>query len=303
MKNIYLSCLLLFSISINAQTDTDAIMMPKNIFCVGTVYQYSSWNHYWEGVFKRDNLNLGTVSTQGVTVMGNYGITDKVNLLVSIPYLETKATAGTMQGQKGIQDLSLAVKYIPISRSIGKASYSILVLGGFSIPVSNYTADYLPLSIGLQSKTATLRLMGDIQVQHFFGSISSSYSKRATITIDRNAYLTSEILYTNKVDMPDAINLNVRVGYRSTRLIAELVIDNWVSQSGGFDITKNNMPFPSNSMNALKIGIHTKYTFKQIPELAIVSGYNSTAAGRNIGQTNSVYAGLFYAVNFKKEKN
>jgi hypothetical protein len=45
-------------------------------------------------------------------------------------------------------------------------------------------------------------------------------------------------MYTNKVDMPDAINLNARVGYRSTRLITELVLDNWVTQSGGFDITK-----------------------------------------------------------------
>jgi hypothetical protein len=54
-------------------------------------------------------------------------------------------------------------------------------------------------------------------------------------------------------------------------------------------------------MNALKIGAHTKYTFKRIPELAIVSGFNRTATGRNVGQTNSVYAGLFYAVNLKKK--
>jgi hypothetical protein len=39
-------------------------------------------------------------------------------------------------------------------------------------------------------------------------------------------------------------------------------------------------------MNALKIGAHTKYTFKRIPELAIVSGFNRTATGRNVGQTN-----------------
>jgi hypothetical protein len=285
----------------NAQTDIDAIMMPKNIFCFGTVYQYASWNKYWEGTFKRENLNLGTVSTQGLTVMGNYGINNKINFLFSIPYLETKASAGTMQGQKGIQDLSLAVKYVPISSSIGKATYSILVVGAVSMPATNYSADYLPLSIGLQSKTATLRLMGDIQIKHFFSTISGSYSKRANITIDRNSYLTNEMHYTNKVDMPDAINLNARVGYRSTRLITELVLDNWVTQSGGFDITKNNMPFPSNTMNALKIGAHTKYTFKRIPELAIVSGFNRTATGRNVGQTNSVYAGLFYAVNFKKE--
>jgi hypothetical protein len=34
------------------------------------------------------------------------------------------------------------------------------------MPATNYSAD-LPLSIGLQSKTATLRLMGDIQINIF----------------------------------------------------------------------------------------------------------------------------------------
>jgi hypothetical protein len=33
-------------------TDIDAIMMPKKSFCIGTVYQYNSWNHYWEGTLK-----------------------------------------------------------------------------------------------------------------------------------------------------------------------------------------------------------------------------------------------------------
>ncbi|MDG2430873.1 MAG: hypothetical protein P8M54_00230, partial [Flavobacterium sp.] len=165
------------------------------------------------------------------------------------------------------------------------------------------TADYLPLSLGLQSQTGTIRLMGDLKINHFFSTISSSYSKRANSTIDRNTYYTTSMHYTNKVNMPDLINLNVRAGYRSNRLIAELTIDNSVTQSGGFDITVNNMPFPSNKMNAFKIGAHSKYTFKNIPQLAIVSGCNSTVAGRNVGKTTTFYAGLFYAVNFKKEND
>ena len=50
--------------SASAQTDMDAIMMNKKQFCQGLTYDYSSWDHYWEGTFKRDNENLGTVSTQ-----------------------------------------------------------------------------------------------------------------------------------------------------------------------------------------------------------------------------------------------
>lgn len=283
----------------SAQTDIDAIMMSKNNFCVGAVYQYSSWDEYWEGTFKRENLNLGTVSAQGAAVMGNYGITDKLNVLFSVPYVQTKASAGTMQGQKGMQDLALTVKYMPLEKTVDNVTYSIYALGSYSMPTTDYTADYLPLSIGLQSKTAYLRLMGDVQVDEFFTTLSFAYIKRANITIDRNSYLADEVHYTNEVDMPDAINFNLRLGYRSDRLIAEAVIDNWTTQSGGFDITKNNMPFPSNTMNAWKIGFNAKYTLKQIPELAIVGGYNVVTEGRNVGKAASLYGGIFYVIKFK----
>lgn len=301
MKKIYINCLILLPLFMCAQTEIDGIMMSKNNFCVGAVYQNSSWSEYWEGSFKRENLNLGTVSTKSVAVMGNYGVSDKLNLILSLPYVQTNASAGTLKGQKGIQDFSVTLKYMPLEKTIGKSTYSVYALGGFSTPVSDYTADYLPLSLGLKSKTATLRLMGDYQRGNFFSTISGAYLKRANITIERNSYLINNVHYiSNEVDMPDVISVNFRAGYRSNRLIAEFVIDNWVTQTGGFDITKNNMPFPSNAMNALKYGVNSKYTFKKIPELSLVGGYNYVAEGRNVGKSNTVYGGIFYIINFKK---
>lgn len=142
--------------------------------------------------------------------------------------------------------------------------------------------------------------MGDYQRGRFFSTVSGAYVKRANITIDRNSYYTNEIHYTNEVDMPDAISVNFRIGYRSNRLIAEAVVDNWVTQSGGFDITTNNMPFPSNTMNALKVGVNSKYTLKKIPALSIIGGCNFVTEGRNVGQSNTFYGGLFYILNLKK---
>ncbi|WP_369765992.1 transporter [Flavobacterium sp. WC2429] len=300
MKKTILCCFLLTAFLTNAQTDTDAIMMGKQNFCVGSIYQYSSWKQYWEGSIKRDNLNMGTVSTKSISMMGNYGISDNLNVLFSLPYVQTNASAGTMSGQNGIQDLSLTLKYMTIEKNIGNGIFSLYVIGGFSTPVSNYTPDYLPLSIGLHTKTGQIRLMGDYQIGKLFTTISGTYIKRGNASLDRNTYLTDEIHYTNKVDMPDAIAVNFRFGYRSSRLIAEAVLDNWVTQSGGFDITKNNMPFISNTMNTLKYGFNSKYTFKNLPELSIVSGCNFVISGRNVGQSNTVYGGLFYILNLKK---
>ncbi|MHC0442564.1 hypothetical protein [Flavobacterium sp. 3-210] len=301
MKKIYLCCLFIIPLMMNAQTDIDALMMNKNNFCFGAVYQYSSWDKYWEGTFKRENRNLGTVSAQGPAFMGDYGILDKLNFLVSLPYVETKATAGTMKGQKGMQDLTMTLKYMPMKKKIGSVTYSVLALASYSLPTSDYVADYLPLSIGMRSNTGTFRLMGDVQYQHFFATFSAAYLKRGNITIDRNSYLDDEIHYTNEVNMPDVINVNLRLGYRSSRLIAEAVLDNSVTQSGGFDITKNNMPFPSNTMNAFKLGLNGKYTVIKQPELAIVGGYNVVTEGRNVGEATSFYGGIFYLINFNKK--
>lgn len=301
MKNVILSCFLLVSIYSNAQTEIDAIMMSKNRFCTGAIYQYSNWDKYWEGVNKRENLNMGAVSTQSLGVMGNYGITDKLNVLFNIPYVKTNASTGTMKGQEGFQDLLLTLKYMPFEKKIKNNTYSLYTIGSYSVPVSDYAVDYLPLSLGLGSQAATFRLMGDFQRGNFFATLSGAYLFRSNSTIERNSYFTTEMHYTDEVDLPNLININARAGYRSNRLIAEVIIDNSVTQSGGFDITLNNMPFPSNTMNALRLGTNIKYTLKKMPELAFIGGSNYVLKGRNVGQSTTFYGGAFYVINFNKK--
>lgn len=299
MKNIVQLCLLLTTLATKAQTDTDALMMSKNNLCIGAVYQNSNWKEYWEGTFKRENLNMGKVSTASIGLMGNYGITDKLNFIFSVPYVQTKTSEGSMKGQKGFQDVSLTAKYMPLEINDGANFYSLYLFGSYTMPISNYTADYLPLSIGLESKTITTRIMADMQRGNLFTTLSGAYVKRFNINIDRDSYITNELHFTNEVNMPDVILINFRFGYRSERLIAEATFDNMVTQAGGFDITKNNMPFPSNTMNAIKLGTNFKYTLQSLPNLSIIGGYNYVTKGRNLGASNAFYGGVFYIVNFK----
>jgi len=299
---IAVSCLALMHVPAAAQTDIDGIMMTKNNFCSGLMYSYSSWTNYWEGKLKRENLNLGRVSTQMIGVMGNYGITDKLNVLFSVPYVSTKASAGTLHGMEGVQDLSLYVKWMPIEKKIGKGDFSAYAIGGYSFPLTNYVADYLPLSIGLRSRHIYLRALADYQVGRFFVTGSGTYVQRSNITIDRTSYYTTEAHLTNKVDMPDAASFNFRAGYRFGGVIAEAVLDNWTTL-GGFDITRNNMPFPSNEMNATRLGVNFKYEIPAIRGLSVTGGGNYTIAGRNMGQATSVNGGIFYILNFNGKKS
>ncbi len=284
-----------------AQTDIDGLMMQKNFFCVGPTAGYSSFKNYWEGTLKRDNLNMGRVSATNFMIMGNYGITNRLNVLFGLPYIKTKASAGQMAGQKGLQDLSLWVKWVGYEKHIAKGDLQAIIIGGYSTPVSNYSPDILPLSIGLHSRAATIRLMADYQRGHWFGTASYSYVARNNVKLDRYTYYTTEMHYSNEVRMPDASQWNFRAGYRSEVLIAELVFNKWTTL-GGFDIPRNGMPFVSNKMNATSIGINAKYE-TPLNGLSVVANGSTTLAGRNVGQSSGFNAGIFYIFDLSRKKN
>ncbi len=301
MKPLYKFLTLLLMSSINfvawAQTDVDAITMGKNSFCTGFVYTNSSWTNYWEGTNKRDNPNLGKVSTQSVSYMGNYGITKKLNVIVSLPYVKTRASAGYMRGLDGVQDANLWAKYQLIKKNIGHGTFLLFTVGGLTIPTNKYVTDYLPLSIGLGSTNASLRIIADYQINNWFATTSLTHVLRSNIKLDRNSYYTTTLHNTNEVAMPNATQVNVRAGYRSPRLIAEAVFNNWTTL-GGFDITKNNMPFPSNRMNATTAGVNFKYNLTKVEKVSVTGGTNYVLAGRNVGQSTTFYGGIFLLMDF-----
>lgn len=300
-------------VTANGQTDLDAIMMGKRQLCIGPMYSYSSWKNYWEGQLKRQNLNMGTVSTQAISLMGAYGVSDKLNVLFGAPYIKTKASAGTLHGMKGIQDLNLFIKWMPIEKQLGKGTFSLYTIGGISAPLTNYTPDFLPLSIGLRSKTASARLMLDYEMNNIFATVSGTYVARDNIKIDRNSYYTDHLILSDEVEMPDASNFNFRIGYRSSKLIAEAVVNKWTTL-GGFDMNQsrfdsaasypnNNMPFPSNRMNATTAGFNVKYVVTNDHALSIVAGGNTTITGRNVGKSTAYYGSIFYIIEIGKKPN
>jgi hypothetical protein len=282
-----------------AQTDIDGLMMQKKFFCVGPTAGYSSFKNYWEGTLKRDNLNMGRVSTTNFMIMGNYGITRRLNILFGLPYIKTKASAGQMAGQKGLQDLSLWLKWVGYEKHLFKGDLQLMLIGGYSTPVSNYSPDILPLSLGLHSRTATTRFMLDYQRGHWFGTVSYSYNFRDNVKLDRYTYYTTEMHYSNEVRMPDASQWNFRAGYRSEVIIAEAILNKWTTL-GGFDIPRNGSPFVSNKMDATSIGINLKYE-TPLDGLSVVANGSTVLAGRNVGQSTGFNAGIFYIFDFGRK--
>lgn len=296
-----LACVVCFQ-SASAQTENDALMIPKNYFCAAGIYTHNSWDKYWEGTFKRENLNLGTISSNVYAVGGNYGLSNRINVLFMIPYVVSNASAGTLRGQRGVQDINLAVKWLAVKQELGTGLLSLHAIASGVIPVGNYQADYLPLAIGMQSKSIALRGLLNYQVGRFFVAGSGQYVRKDNITIDRDSYYTTEMHYTNQVAMPNATNFLVSAGYRSLQFNAEATLTKY-NTIGGFDITKNNMPFPSNNMDATMAGAIFKYSFQKIAGLELTAGGNYVLKGRNVGQNTSLFGGVYYVFSVKKDKS
>lgn len=286
--------------NVSAQTDADGIMMGKNLFCGGIMAATSSWNQYWEGPLLRSNANLGSVKTLMIGPMGSWGVTKNLNIIFSLPYVQTRTTAGTLTGLNGFQDLTLTAKYRLYRIKKNKSAFSVFGIAGVSTPVQNYVKDLLPVSIGLGTKNFTMRAMLDYQYSDWFVTASASYIARSNIYIDRTAYYTTRMIYSNEVAMPDASYNNIRMGFRNKEIVAEAVADIWTTW-GGFDITRNNMPFPSNQMNQTRIGFNAKYEPIRWKGISLTTAFYHTLEGRNMGKANFFQFGFFYIFNFSKK--
>jgi hypothetical protein len=283
------------------QTLTDGLMMSRKNLCTGFLYGHDQWDHYWEGSLKRDNLNIGTLKTQSVMWVGSYGLTDKINIIAMLPYVWTQASMGTLREMKGVQDLTVGVKYNFFQHELTGGTFNTFGVLSLTTPVSDYTPDFFPLSIGMHSKNISYRLTTNYQFDWgLYVNSTCAYTWRSNVTLDRPSYFTQgELHLTNEVQMPNVFDFTVNVGYKEGPIQADL---NYTQQNtlGGGDIRRQDMPFVSNRMNFSKVGALIMYYLPKPKNLAVRASYNIVVEGRNVGQTQSLMAGALYTFHFSK---
>jgi len=291
------------SASVCAQTLTDGLMMPKKTLCTGFMYTHDSWTDYWEGELKRDNGNVGKVTTQSLMWMGTYGITSKINVIAMLPYIKTKASMGTLSGMEGVQDLSIGVKYNFFGRKFEKSAFHTFAVLNFSTPLSDYSPDFFPLGLGTQTTNISYRLTAYYKIeQGWFINASAGYTWRSNTTLDRPSYFDGNEFYnSDEVKMPNIFDVFVSMGYIKNGLQAEL---NYIQSNtlGGGDIRRQDMPFVSNRMNAIRVGATVMYYLPKPKGLAVRGSAAYTVDGRNMGQSQTFMGGLMYTIQFNKNQ-
>lgn len=280
---------------LQAQTIDDGVMLERKTLFAGNLYAYESWDRYWEGTLERDNGNIGTITTRTNTLFANYGVTDRLNVLAMVPYVWTRPSQGVLQGMQGFQDITFAAKYNFLRASSPLGVVRAIAVGSAGIPLTDYTPDYQPLSIGLGSRRVAGRLTVNVQSEPgWFVNGSTAYTWRAQVTLDRPYYFTdNELVFSDEVDMPNVADFVISGGYRQHGLMATFA---WSQQRtlGGGDIRRQDMPFVSNRMNFSKVGGMVMYTLPKLHGLAVQGAYAHTIDGRNVGLASSVTGGLLY---------
>ncbi len=278
------------SYTLAAQSMVDGFMRGKGNLNTAVSYSYESYDQYYIGDSIVTNPNLGTISTKSVGVYLAAGVTDFLDVIVSLPYVRVAPSQGYWQSQRGLQDLSIFVKLRALKKKIGSiGELSIMASGGLSVPISDYIANS-PVAIGHHSTGLDGRLI----VQHrlpfgVFIMAQGGYIKKYNIKLDTEV----------EVSVPDAWDYVAKVGGTYKILYADAWINIREARSGT-DIGQG-VPFPTNAISYTRAGFNLYSSIPWIKQLGVSFGTSFTLSGENIGKATRFSGALIYNVPFFKD--
>ncbi|ADR23591.1 hypothetical protein MATR_25540 [Marivirga tractuosa] len=305
-RSIYLVIIgLFFTSHLNAQTPSDALMMKSNQLCILLDYNYSSFDHYWEGELRRNNETIAMVKRNSIMPMVAVGILDDLNFYAGVPYIKTESTepnGGKFAGTSGFQDLNIAIKYRWLNKQFEKGALAGLATVGFSTPITNYLADYMPYSIGSGAPELSYRVIVEYKNNNdWYFRGAGTYLWRGYAEAERAYYYNNGSYYTPWMDVPNAFSTEFVVGKWLFSNSLQVQVSYFGSKSlSGDDIRPYNPAQPTNRVNMDRIGIFSHYFFSNVTGLGIVAYHNRVVAGRNAAHMNTTGMGLTYYFNYRK---
>lgn len=233
------------------------------------------------------------VHVNSLNLYGTYGLTDKIDAVVSLPYIKStgQAMSGTIdylsnryptQGfsntREGFQDLTAVLKFKSYSREIGSSILDLLGVVSFSTPVSNYqTNTGLGYIIAIGNRATKYTALGVAHLKTASG-----------------VFATGQIGYSLRTgDVPNALIGEAKLGYAGPKNYFEGYASFQESNSGT-DITEigDFGTFTATRVNYVRIGVSG---YRPITNgFGLTLGISTYVAGRNIGKSTGASAGITY---------
>ncbi|RYU76381.1 hypothetical protein [Hymenobacter persicinus] len=235
------------------------------------------------------------VQINSLNLFGTYGITDKIEVVVSLPYIHSEGQADSTviedyrarkpgkdytNTRSGLQDASVYLKFKTYSLEAGENIVDLLGAIGISTPASNYenkTGEEYIIAIG--NRATKLTALGIAQVKTpsgVFFTGQAGYSLRSGL-------------------VPNAFVAETKLGYAGRKLYADAYVAFQESSRSGTDIVQGGFTdfyFPATRVNYTRLGMSL---YRPVAKgLGIVAGASVYVAGRNLGQSKAFSGGLSY---------
>ncbi|GAB3986073.1 hypothetical protein GCM10028807_02700 [Spirosoma daeguense] len=283
---------LVFTRTAQAQGYMDGFMRGARNASLGISASQETYDTYFINKTETRNPNLGTVTTQALTVMGTYGLGYDLDLIVTAPYVRSEASAGYWAKQEGFQDVTAALRWEAYDYKFGKTRLSWLFGLGYSIPMQNYVNDAM-VAIGKGSRNLDGRTILHFKAPNFFITGQYGYIRRGQVSLDRpvNFYDPGQLLPYggSKVNVPDVTELIVQAGIVTKIFNINVWGHRQTPYNKGTDIGPS-IPFPTNAVGFTRVGA-TAY-LRLLKQLGVTATYGTTIDGRNIGKSTQLNAGL-----------
>ena len=237
-----------------------------------------------------DSLYNLPYSAQQFNIFGQYGITDNLDVIGSLPFVFGKS-------ENKFQDLGLHLKYRPVNKSWNNNNWSLIFSSGFTFPASNYEAD-VSGALGRREKKIPFRFINQLKLKNgLFFNITGAYFLRIDkiSNIKLSNYKETEPSF-NIQQPSDHCSIMTRLGWATTHHFVE-VYALYQNTLGGIDYRFGiEQPIQLYEVDFLKVGGTYYYGGKE-NGVALNLSY-VPALRRNIG--NIVFAGVSFVLKYRK---
>jgi hypothetical protein len=290
--NYFRFSLLLVSLTLtgfaSAQSILSGYMNGKGNGTVAVSYTAEKYDNVFLVPADADGVPVfNEVAVNSVSIFGTYGITDKLDIVGSLPYISSTGSAsdavlnelGFENSRSGIQDLSVFLRYNPYTAKIGENNLHFMLGGGVTTPLGGYDVDEgLQSIIAIGNRATTLNGLAIAQFRTpsgIFLTTQAGYSVRSN-------------------DVPNAVLGELRAGYGS----AKFYVDAWYAgqiSTSGVNILGEGFTgfFPATDVSFSRAGLTVFVPV--VSGFGVSAGVSQYLSGRNVGESTGISGAITYS--------
>jgi hypothetical protein len=282
---ILTTSLFFLSSLVHAQSPVNGFMQKKGNGSVVLSHNFESYNTVFLVPEKITGVPIfNKIRINSTSIYGTYGLHDKLNIVLNMPYIQAKGGASDAvlqnlnyrNSQSGFQDISAYLKYQAWAIKTDNIAFNLMGAVGVKTPLGNYTVDE-----GLQSIVS-------------IGNRATSLNALMIGLLRSNSglFASGQVGYCVKNNqVPHAVMSEFKAGLIQPNFYFDVFIANQTSLSGT-DILAEGFQgfFPSTKVNYTRIGLNVFAPIYR--QFGLCAGSSTYIDGRNLGQSTSYYGAI-----------